>query len=154
MRPEPGWLAGRASRECALAKEVHAEAGVNEECDSMSDTNEVVELVQRYFDATWRGDVAQLRTVFDPRAIVAGEVNGQPYYKTIDEYLAGVASRKSPAERGEKAEMELLMLDVQHNIATAKLHVRMLGFNYYNYFSIMRQQDKWLVITKTLTNVQ
>ena len=120
----------------------------------MSDTNELVELVQRYFDATWRGDVAQLRTVFDPRAIVAGEVNGQPYYKTIDEYLAGVASRKSPAERGEKVEMELLMLDVQQNIATAKLHVRMLGFNYYNYFSIMRQQEKWLVITKTLTNVQ
>jgi ketosteroid isomerase-like protein len=119
----------------------------------MNDINEIVELVQRYFDATWRGDVAQLRTVFDPRAIVAGEVNGQPYWKTIDEYLAGVASRKSPAELGEQVEMELLMLDVQRNIATAKLHVRMLGFNYYNYFSIVRQQDQWLVVTKTLTNV-
>ncbi|WP_321923943.1 nuclear transport factor 2 family protein [Paraburkholderia guartelaensis] len=120
----------------------------------MNDSNEIVELVQRYFDATWRGDVEQLRTVFDPRAIVAGEVNGQPYYKTIDEYLAGVAIRKSPAELGEPVETELLMLDVQQNIATAKLHVRMLGFNYYNYFSIMRQRDRWLVITKTLTNVQ
>jgi hypothetical protein len=120
----------------------------------MKDTNEIVELVQRYFDATWRGDVAQLRTVFDARAIVAGEVNGQPYFKSIDEYLEGVANRKSPAELGEKPEMELLMLDVQQNIATAKLHVRMLGFNYYNYFSIIRQHEKWLVITKTLTNVQ
>jgi hypothetical protein len=120
----------------------------------MNDSNEIVELVRRYFDATWRGDVEQLRTVFDPRAIVAGEVNGQPYYKTIDEYLAGVANRESPAELGEPVESELLMLDVQQNIATAKLHVRMLGFNYYNYFSIMRQRDRWLVITKTLTNVE
>jgi hypothetical protein len=120
----------------------------------MNDTDEITALVRRYFDATWRGDVAQLKTVFDPRAIVVGEVNGQPYYKSIDEYLAGVASRQSPAELGEKAEMELLMLDVQQNIATAKLHARMLGFNYYNYFSLVRQQDKWLVITKTLTNVQ
>jgi hypothetical protein len=130
------------------------EAIVIERWSAMNDTDEITALVRRYFDATWRGDVAQLKTVFDPRAIVVGEVNGQPYYKSIDEYLAGVASRQSPAERGEKAEMELLMLDVQQNIATAKLHARMLGFNYYNYFSLVRQQDKWLVITKTLTNVQ
>ncbi|WP_407027032.1 nuclear transport factor 2 family protein [Burkholderia pseudomallei] len=39
-------------------------------------------------------------------------------------------------------------------MAVAKLHVRMLGFNYYNYFSIMRQRDKWLIIAKTLTNVR
>ncbi|MBV8259945.1 nuclear transport factor 2 family protein [Paraburkholderia sp. JHI2823] len=119
----------------------------------MNDSNEIVELVQRYFDATWRGDVEQLRTVFDARAIVAGEVNGRPYYKTIDEYLVGVADRQSPAELGEPVETELLMLDVQKNIATAKLRVRMLGFNYYNYFSMVRQRDTWLVITKTLTNV-
>ncbi|WP_042261675.1 nuclear transport factor 2 family protein [Paraburkholderia heleia] len=120
----------------------------------MKNSSEIVELVQRYFDAAWRGDAEQLRRVFDPRAIVAGEVNGKPYYKTINEYLAGVANRKSPAEVGEPVEMELLMLDVQQNIATAKLHVRMLGFNYYNYFSIIRQGGSWLVITKILTNVQ
>jgi ketosteroid isomerase-like protein len=120
----------------------------------MQETTEIVEVVERYFDATWRGDVAQLRTVFDPRAVVAGEVNGQPYYKTIDEYLDGVAKRKSPAEFGEQVVMELLMLDVQQNIAVAKLHVRMLGFNYYNHFSFVRQHDRKLVITKTLTNVR
>jgi ketosteroid isomerase-like protein len=119
----------------------------------MQNTMEIIEVVQRYFDATWRGDVAQLRTVFDTRAVVVGEVNGQPYYKTIDEYLEGVAKRKSPAELGERVVMELLMLDVQHTTAVAKLHVQMLGFNYYNHFSLVRQQDRWLVITKTLTNV-
>lgn len=127
---------------------------MNEEWNETQNSKEVIELVQRYFDATWRGDVTQLRTVFDARAIVVGEVNGQPYYKSIDEYLAGVATRKSPAELGEKVVMELLMLDVQQNIAVAKLHVRMLGFNYYNNFSFARQHDKWLVISKTLTNVQ
>ncbi len=120
----------------------------------MRDVNEITELVERYFDATWRGDVDQLRTLFDPRAVVTGEVDGDPYYKTIDDYLAGVAQRKSPAELGEPVDMELLMLDVHENIAVAKLHVRMLGFNYYNYFSIMRQRDKWLIIAKTLTNVR
>jgi hypothetical protein len=140
--------------DCAARVDFADRRGIETECDAMNDSNEIVELVQRYFDATWRGDVEQLRTVFDPRAIVAGEVNGQPYYKTINEYLAGVANRKSPAESGEAFEAELLMLDVQNNIATAKPHVRMLGFNYYNYFSIMRQRDAWLVMTKTLTNVE
>jgi hypothetical protein len=55
----------------------------------MNDTNEIIGLVRRNFDATWRGDVTQLRAVFDPRAKVAGEVDGQPYYKTIDELHAG-----------------------------------------------------------------
>ncbi|WP_063896792.1 nuclear transport factor 2 family protein [Burkholderia anthina] len=120
----------------------------------MYDSKKIIELVERYFDATYRGDVAQLRTVFDARATVVGEVNGQPYFKTIDEYLDGVASRKSPKEIGDNVVMELLALDVQGNIAIAKLHVRMLGFNYYNYFTIIRQRDTWLVITKTLTNVK
>ncbi|MGF6484317.1 hypothetical protein [Paraburkholderia sp. JPY419] len=50
--------------------------------------------------------------VFDAHAIVAGEVNGRPCYKTMDEYLAGVANRPSPAELGEPVETELPMLEV------------------------------------------
>jgi hypothetical protein len=115
---------------------------------------EIIAVIDRYFDGTFRGDVETLRSVFDPRAVVAGEVNGQPYYKPIDMYLAGVASRESPEKVGQPVQMELIAIDVVEGIASAKLHVRMLGFNYYNFFSLIRQVNEWKVIMKTLTNVK
>jgi hypothetical protein len=120
---------------------------------AMKDIQEIQELVQTYFDGLYDGQAEKMRAVFDPRAVVAGEVNGVPYYKSIDEYLAGVASRKSPREQGEPMDMELLGVEITANLATARLNVKMMGFNYYNYFSIIRQEKRWLVITKTLTNV-
>jgi Putative lumazine-binding len=119
----------------------------------MKDLQQIEALVQAYFEGLYTGQVEKMRSAFDPRAVVAGEVNGVPYYKTIDEYLAGVASRKSPSEQGEAMNMQLLGVDITSNIATARLHVSMLGFNYYNYFSLIRQQTQWLVIAKTLVNV-
>ncbi|WP_162818224.1 nuclear transport factor 2 family protein [Aquirhabdus parva] len=118
----------------------------------MQDVKAITALIERYFDATYRGDVALLRSVFDPRARVIGEINGVPYAKHIDEYLAGVAGRQSPEEVGDPVVMTLLALDVQHTIAMVKLHVQMLGFNYYNFFSLVRQQRAWRVMTKTLTH--
>jgi hypothetical protein len=49
-----------------------------------------------------RGDVEKLRSVFDSHAIVVGEIHQQPYYKTIEAYLDGVASRQSPEKFGER----------------------------------------------------
>lgn len=79
------------------------------------------------------GDVEKLRSVFDSHAIVVGEIHQQPYYKTIEADLDGVASHQSPEKFGERVQMELISLDVTSNIASAKLHVHMLGFNYFNF---------------------
>jgi hypothetical protein len=114
---------------------------------------EIQKIVARYFDGLFRGDVEALRSVFDPRAVVAGEVKGQPYYKPIEAYLAGVASRQSPEQLGDPVVMDLIAIDVASNIASAKLNVRMLGFNYFNYLSFIRQADTWRVILKTLTHI-
>jgi Putative lumazine-binding len=95
-----------------------------------------------------RGDVEKLRSVFDSHAIVVGEIHQQPYYKTIEAYLDGVASRQSPEKLGERVQMELISLDVTSNIASAKLHVRMLGFNYFNFLFFIRQAGEWRVLRR------
>jgi len=100
------------------------------------------------------GDVEKLRSVFDSHAIVVGEIHQQPYYKTIEAYLDGVASHQSPEKFGERVQMDLISLDVTSNIASAKLHVHMLGFNYFNFLSFIRQAGEWRVITKSLTHVE
>jgi hypothetical protein len=49
--------------------------------------------------------------------------------------------------------MKVMSLDVTHNIATAKVHVPALGFNYYNYLTLMRQDGIWIIVNKVFSDV-
>jgi hypothetical protein len=56
----------------------------------------VAAVLSNYFKGIFNGDVKLLRSVFHSQALVGGDVNGQPYTKTLDQYLEGVKNRKSP----------------------------------------------------------
>ena len=110
-------------------------------------------LVQIYFDGVYTGNVASLAAIFDAGAQVCGEVDGQPYHKTIAAYLTGEASRASPNDRRDLYMMKLLSIDVTGNIASVKLHSPMLGFNYHLYLSLVLMDGKWKIVNKTFTHL-
>ena len=113
----------------------------------------IIELVNRYFKGIQSGDTALLKTTFYENAFLFGDVNNEPYAKTLDEYLLGVANRISPNNSGQPFEAEILSIDVINSIAVAKLHVRMYTFNYYNFITLHLMDGKWLIVNKTLTTV-
>jgi hypothetical protein len=49
--------------------------------------------------------------------------------------------------------MKVLAIDVTHDIATARVHVPALGFNYVNYLSFVRWQGRWVIVNKVFTDV-
>lgn len=110
-------------------------------------------VIHHYFKGIETGDTALLGQTFHPDALLFGDINGTPYAKTRNEYLGGVANRISPAASGQPFEAEILSIDVINSIATAKLHVRMYTFNYYNFITLHETDGKWLIVNKTLTNV-
>jgi hypothetical protein len=116
---------------------------------------QIHDVLDRYFDAIYRGDVPQLKTAFHPQAILFGEVNGQPYLKPLAEYLNAVENRKSPQASGESFRMKTLAVEVLDNnsIAYAKTHCQMLGFNYFDYLALVRQEDQWLIVNKLFTHI-
>jgi hypothetical protein len=119
----------------------------------MNDHEAILSVLDRYFRGIYSGDTALLRSVFHPKATLFAEVRGQPYYKLLDEYLDGVANRKSPEELGERFLMKPVSVEVVHNIASAKVHCPMLGFNYYDYLSFVLKDGEWLIVNKLFTDV-
>lgn len=113
----------------------------------------ITAVINQYFKGIETGDTTLLGQTFHQNALLFGDVNGVPYAKTRNEYLSGVANRISPEKSGQPFEAEILSLDVINSIATAKLHVKMYTFNYYNFLTLHETAGKWLIVNKTLTNL-
>ena len=113
----------------------------------------VAAVLSNYFKGIFIGDTELLRSTFHPQALVAGDVNGQGYFKSLDQYLDGVKNRKSPSELGEKFRMEILGIEIINSIAVAKAHLPMFDFNYYDLLSLNRINGEWVIVNKLLTNV-
>jgi hypothetical protein len=113
----------------------------------------IAAVLGNYFKGLYTGNTALLRTVFHPDAALFAERDGQSYHKRLDDYLDGVAARASPASLGEPYRMKVQAIDVTHDIATARVHVPALGFNYVNYLSFVRWQGRWVIVNKVFTDV-
>ncbi len=114
----------------------------------------ITAVLSNYFNGIFNGDIEMLRRVFHSQALVTGDVNGQPYFKTVDQYLEGVKNRKSPLELNETFRMEILSLEIINSIAIAKARVPLFEFNYYDLLSLCKINGEWVIINKLLTNVK
>lgn len=107
-----------------------------------------------YFKGIYKGDTELLKKAFYKDALLFGDINGIPYFKTAEQYIEGVGNRVSPEKSGKEFIAEIISVDIINSIAVAKLHVKMYDFNYYNFITFNHIEGKWLIINKTLTHVQ
>jgi hypothetical protein len=113
----------------------------------------IFKLMDVYFNGIYTGDATTLRSTFHPRCRLFAEVNGEPYEKSVDEYMDGVANRKSPECLGEPFSMEAIGVEILGNIALVRTRQQMLGFNYFDYLTLVRRGELWQIVNKTFTNV-
>ena len=114
---------------------------------------DVLDLLNRYFHAIYAGDADALRTTFHPECRLFAELKGVPYRKTVGEYIEGVAKRKSPQDLGEAFEMQVLGVDVLETIAHVRTRQQMLGFNYFDYLTLVRTDGQWQIVNKTFVDL-
>src|ERR1700726_2500761 len=70
-----------------------------------------------YFKGIYEGDLDALGQVFNPGTLLFGDVKGQPYAKTLDQYLDGVKNRQSPKDSGKPFKGIIISIDVVNSIA-------------------------------------
>ncbi len=117
------------------------------------DVIEIQAIVANYFEGIFYGDVKKLQSVFHPQCMLFGDINEQPYFKTLPEYIEGVKNRKSPKELEENFKMKVLSVELANSVAIVKLHVPMLGYNYYDFLAMHKLNGQWLIVNKMFTNV-
>ncbi|WPO92794.1 nuclear transport factor 2 family protein [Chryseobacterium sp. HR92] len=131
----------------------HAQKAKNMNTKPATET-EIRNIIENYyFKGIYEGNTELLTKAFYKGALVFGDVDGVPYFKTAEQYIEGVGNRISPEKSGKGFKAEIISIDVINSIAVTKLNVRMYDFNYYNFITFNHIDGKWMIINKTLTNV-
>ncbi len=106
-----------------------------------------------YFKGIFEGDVNTLGSIFDPGTLLFGDVKGQPYAKTLAQYLDGVGHRQSPKDSGKPFKGTIVSVDIVNSIAIARVHVKMYDFNYDEFLSFHKIDNRWLIVNKMISDV-
>jgi len=117
-------------------------------------SSEIKIVISNYFQGIYNGDSAKLENAFHPQALLFGDIKGEPYFKTVTDYIDGVKSRRSPMDLGEEFKMEILAIERIGNMATVKARVPMLGFNYYDFLSLNMERGEWKIVNKLFAHVE
>ena len=110
-------------------------------------------LESRYFKGIYEGDTTLLSTVYHSGTLLFGDVKGQPYAKTLEQYLDGVKNRQSPKESGKPFKGEILNIRVVNSIAVAEVKVTMYDFVYQEFLSFHRIDGRWLLVSKMISDI-
>ena len=105
-----------------------------------------------YFKGIYEGNLDLLNQVFNTGTLLFGDVKGQPYAKTLDQYLDGVKNRQSPKDSGKPFKGEIISIKLVNSIAIAEVKVKMYDFNYYEFLSFHKLNNRWLIVNKMITD--
>jgi hypothetical protein len=111
-------------------------------------------LEEFYFKGIYEGDLETLKKILHPGTLLFGDVKGQPYAKTLDVYLDGVKNRQSPKDSGTPFNGSIISIDVINSIAIARVHVKMYAFNYDEFLSFHKIDNRWMIVNKMITDVE
>ena len=132
--------------------DTHAAAAHDTRPEIGRDIAAITALVQEYFTGIHEGDARRVERVFHPDAVLVGDVRGEPYRKTRDEYVEVLFHRPSPASMGAPFAFRLLHVDVWYNAAVVRLHTPVGGLSYVDFLSLQRQGDGWVVTHKLFSH--
>jgi Putative lumazine-binding len=110
-------------------------------------------LEQLYFKGIYEGNLDLLKQVYFNGTLLFGDVKGQPYAKTLDQYLDGVKNRQSPKDSGKPFKGEIISIKLVNSIAIAEVKVKMYDFNYQEFLSFHRINGRWLIVNKMISDV-
>jgi hypothetical protein len=121
-----------------------------EETDAMA----ISQLLENnYFKGVYERNMDLLDKIYYKGTLFFGDVKGEPYFKTLDQYLDGVKNRQSPKESGKPFKGEILDIRVVNSIAIAEVKVKMYDFNYHQFLSFHKFDGNWLLVNKMISDV-
>jgi len=122
----------------------------NSKQDSIAITNA---LEKYYFEGIYEGNLDLLHQIYYNGTLLFGDVKGQPYAKTLEQYLDGVKNRVSPKNSGKPFKGEIISIEIVNSIAIAEVKVKMYDFLYHEFLSFHKLDGRWLIVNKMISDV-
>ena len=112
-------------------------------------------VMERYVEAVYKADVATLRELFHPAAVMSGYLGDTLLAGSPEPFLLDVGGR--PSMRSTGAPYTSQILDVNASSRTASLRLEETGFfgvaSFVNYFHLLKVGDEWKIVSKTFESV-
>ena len=109
-------------------------------------------LEKYYFKGIYEGNLDLLSEVYYSGTLLFGDVKGQPYAKTLAQYLDGVKNRQSPKDSGKPFKGDIISIKLINSIAIAEVKVKMYDFNYHEFLSFHKLDGRWLIVNKMISD--
>ena len=120
---------------------------------AMTEKDAVCEVVQKYIDGTYQGDVSALRECFHSKAVMNGYLNDQLLLGDPEPFFQEIGNNPSMAEGGAPYKGEIASVDVAGNVASVT--VKETGFagsmSFTDFFHLIKIDDEWKIFSKTFT---
>jgi hypothetical protein len=113
------------------------------ECSTPSQT------IEAYIAACRNGDVAMLRALFAPDALMFGFYRGEYYLGKPEIFFDEVGDNPSPAETGSEYSGRIISVEQYDRIAQVALAEQgYLGADFTNIFQLALIENSWLIVSK------
>ena len=133
-----------------VLKAQHSKKMENNPQDSLAITQA---LENYYFKGIYEGNVSTLENILNPGTLLFGDVKGQPYAKSLEQYLDGVKNRQSPKDSGKPFKGTIISVNIINSIAVARVQVKMYEFNYEEFLAFHKIANRWMIVNKMITDV-
>ena len=122
---------------------------VSMECRLTSPIHEIERLAPSFFDALYNGDTALFAEIFHPAARLYSFGGGSETLLDVPAYLAIVAGRQNPCDRGDPRQDEILAIEVP-TPTTALLRTRELfpPKRFTDDLALLRGPGGWRIVAK------
>ena len=118
--------------------------------NTVNEFESVNDIVQDYFDGLHYGDVAKLRAIFHADAFLKAPGSR----RSLEQWLAAVASRQVPSQQGRPYEFKLLSIEVIKDQAMVKLECPLFEHFYIDFLGLLKEDGRWKIVTKMYTDLQ
>lgn len=111
---------------------------------------DVQAVVESYVSGVTKPDVAEVRSAFRPDAQLWGYLGDVFLTMPVGGFLAVVESTPDPAGWVNDYSYSISSIEVTGNVAAAVLEEKgYVGGDFTNYFSLVRENGKWAIASKT-----
>ena len=114
----------------------------------------IEQTLQTYFDGLYEGDADKLASIFHEAAALTFEQDGRITVLPLAQWLKAVRERPAPRARDLARDDAVLLIDQSGpTTAFAKVRCQIPPRYFTDYLSLLKIDDRWLVVQKVFATV-